>query len=202
MDCSFAREHFMDYLEARLSPEEAADFLSHLDVCPACMRLFHEEREMAALFDTAEEPSLLETGFVEAVMARIDGPPVKEPVLPPLPSLPWRGVLAAALVLAALTLGLGFTLTHGFAPEESGFLGSVASEARTAADRAWMPLEKTIRDTAVSTAEIYRSLRAAADSSWKGNAWLPLCTVILGATVCVLMGMKYGKSFRKESLRA
>ena len=118
-ECQNIREYIEDYLEGRLSAQEAAGIEAHLDSCPDCQKEFKQwqklfqELSSLSLSSAEEQPSSDFTVQIMQKIAQQDSPAreswwdkVHHLLTLPRVSLKW----AAALGMALVTLFLGYNI--------------------------------------------------------------------------------------------
>ena len=118
-ECQNIREYIEDYLEGRLSAQEAAEIEAHLDSCPDCQKEFKQwqklfqELSSLSLSSAEEQPSSDFTVQVMQKIAQQDSlvreswwDKVHHLLTLPRVSLKW----AAALGMALVTLFLGYNI--------------------------------------------------------------------------------------------
>lgn len=196
MDCRALCDHIMDYMEGRLTPEEAEAFAAHLSACSACRKLWAEEQAMAALLGGETGDSLVENGFVEKVMAGLPARPGEATREVPVPVLPGRRVAAAAVFLAAVTLGA--LLLRGPALPASTPAAAVLSRASAAVEELRPLLREGARTAEASAAALYGRVHAANAAVASVNRIVPFAALIAGAAGCVLLVGVYGRRLQKE----
>ncbi len=176
MKCTQVRCYVSPYLDSELDGKTTFEISRHLEICPACARLFALEAELdRAIFERVKRPEGDESVVLERALERILSPR----------GMTHRGWLSAA---AALLLVLGAWATW----RRSGHPAAPALVTLVAGDhlkylRGEAPFECTSSEAHEIEAFLTENLEQAACTLPAGEPW-----EIQGARICRFEGTRIG----------